>query len=78
MEERIVIMEVIEAWEGATLAIGRVDAGLRRCGQVVAASRVVEPGPFVIKGSFPVLVVKVFAFIVHAAVTDEAFRYYVQ
>lgn len=58
---------IIEAWEGATLTVSRVDAGLGRCGQVVAAIQVVEAGSFVEESSFPfpILVLGMIAFIGH-------------
>lgn len=58
-------MGILEAREGATLAVGRVDAGLGRCGQVVAAVQVVESGPFVVEGTLPTLIIGMLAFIGH-------------
>lgn len=58
-------MGILEAREGATLAVGRVDAGLGRCGQVVAAVQVVEPGPFAVEGTLPILIIGMLAFIGH-------------
>ena len=58
-------MGIIEAWEGATLAVGRVDPGLGRCGQVVAAVGIVEPGALVADEIFPILIVEMLTFTVH-------------
>lgn len=64
-------MGIIEAREGATLAVGRVDPGLGRCGQVVAAVRVVEPGAFDAEETFPILIVEMLAFIVHGNIEEK-------
>ena len=67
-------MQVIKAWKGATLAIGRVDAGLGRCGQVVAAVRVVKPGSLIAEGTFPILDLQAFAFTGHGDVVKKGLR----
>ena len=64
-------MGVIEAREGAPLAVGRVDAGLGRLGQVIAAVGVVEPGPFVVEAAFPVLMFGILTFTSHSSMVEE-------
>lgn len=58
-------MEVIEAREGATLAVGWVDVGRARGGQVGTAVWVAEPGPFAVEGTFPVLLLIELALMSH-------------
>lgn len=70
----MVIVGAIETWEGATLAVGRVDAGLGRCGQVVAAVLVVGPGPFVVEGTLPISIFVMLPFIGHGDVVKETVR----
>ena len=68
-------MGAIETWECATLTVGRVDAGLGRCGQVVAAVRVVEPGPLRVDGTFLILNLGMFAFMSHGDAGEERVTY---
>ena len=59
-------MRVIKAWEGATLAVGRVDAGF------VAAAQVVEPRFFVVNWTLIIIAFTEFAFVDHDDVVEEA------
>ena len=62
--EKAIILGAFEAGEGATLTVGRVDAGLRRCGQVVATVQVVQAGSFV-ESTFRNLIFGMIPFVVH-------------
>lgn len=67
----MVIREVIKAREGATLAIGMVDAGLGRCGQVVTSVCVGNTGPFAAERTFPILNFMIPALIGHGDVMKK-------
>ena len=65
-------MRAIKTRKGTTLAIGRVDAGLGRCGQVVTTARIVELGLFAVNGAPPILIIQVLSFVSHDNVIEEA------